>query len=229
MKLFLSPFKPAVYLGAFLILCIAVPLGRFEFGDGGLWTMAGAAVLWILFAIGGSHWPAINQLGASFNRWMDSAMLTAVVAAVVLAPLTAASAVYHQAHSPYYKWYDPFIVTNGQPMPWIDGNGEPYLAEGAAQDLSSAASTVLLHFVLFFTMALVGVAVGLARGTRMQWFMLGSMFAGGFVGAFSAALSADALALSNRTIAYIIFVTVAGLVVLAASAVVFARTHRFVR
>lgn len=229
MKLFLSPFKAAIYLGVFLVLCIAVPLGRFEFGDGGLWTIAGAATLWILFAIGGSNWPAMNQLGASFTRWMNSAVLTALVAAVALAPLTAASAVYHQAKSPYYMWYDPFIVTNGQPMPWIDGNGEPYLAEGAAQDLSSAASTVLLHFVLFFTMALVGVAVGLARDTRMQWFMLGSMFAGGFVGAFSAALSTDALALSNPTTPYITFVTVAGLVVLAASAVVFARTHRFVR
>lgn len=227
MKLFLSPFKPAMYLGAFLILCIAVPLGRFEFGDGGLWTIAGAATLWILFAIGGSNWPAMNQLGASFTRWMESAVLTAVLVTVVLAPLTAASAVYHQAKSPYYVWYDPFILTNGQPMPWIDGNGEPYFVEGAAQDLSSVVSTTLLHFVLFFTIALAGVAVGLARGTRMQWFMLGSMFAGGFVGVLAGALSAPAL--SNPTTPNIIFVTAAGLVVLAASAIVFARTHRFVR
>lgn len=229
MKLFLSPFKPAMYLGAFLVLCIAVPLGRFEFGDGGLWTMAGAAALGLLFAIGGSHWPAMNQLGASFNRWMDSAVLTALVAAGILAPLTAASAVYHQAKSPHYLRYDPFIVTNGQPMPWIDGNGEPYFVEGAAQDLSSVVSTGLLHFVVFFTMALVGVAIGLARGTRMQWFMLGGVFVGGFVGAFSGALSADVLAPSNPATPYIIFVMVAGLIVLAASAIVFARTRRFVQ
>lgn len=229
MKLFLSPFKPAMYLGFFLVLCIAVPFGRLEFGDGGLWTMAGAATLWILFAIGGSNWPAMNQLGASFNRWMNSAALTAFVAAVILTPLTAASAVYHQAHSPYYKWYDPFIVTNGQPMPWIDGNGEPYFIEGAAQDLLSVASTALLHFIVFFTMALFGVAIGLSRGTRMQWLMLASTFVGGFVGALAGSLSATALTLSNPTTPYIIFVTAAGLVVLAASAVVFARTHRFVR
>lgn len=227
MKLFLSPFKPAVYLGAFLILCIAVPLGRFEFGDGGLWTMAGAAALWILFAVGGSSWPTMNQLGASFTRWMDSAMLTAVVAAVVLAPLTAASAVYHQAKSPYYLRFDPFIVTNGQPMPWIDGNGKPYFIEGAAQDLLSVASTVLLHFVVFFTMALVGLAIGLARGTRMQWFMLGSMFVGGFTGLLVGIYRADVNPFDPYL--YVIFVAAAGLVVLAASAVVFARTHRFVR
>lgn len=227
MKLFLSPFKPAVYLGVFFILCIAVPLGRFESGDGGLWTMAGAATLWILFAIGGSNWPAMNQLGASFTRWMNSAMLTAVLVTAVLAPLTAASAVYHQAKSPYYVLYDPFIVTNGQPMPWIDGNGEPYLVEGAAQDLTSIVSTVLLHFVIFLTMALTGVAIGLARGTRMQWFMLGSMFVGGFTGLLVGIYRADVN--PSDPYVYAIFVAAAGPVVLAASAVVFARTRRFVR
>lgn len=226
MKLFLSPFKPAIYLGISLVLCIAVPFGRLEFGDGGLWTMAGAATLWILFAIGGSNWPAMNQLGASFNRWMNSAALTALVAAVILTPLTAASAVYHQAHSPYYKWYDPFIVTNGEPMPWIDGSGEPYFVEGAAQDLTSVVATVLLHFVIFLTMALTGVAIGLARGTRMQWFMLGSMFMGGFTGLVVAIRTAE----MNPFDPYLDLTApaAAGLVVLAASAVVFARTRRFV-
>lgn len=226
MKLFLSPFKPAMYLGIFLVLCIAVPFGRLEFGDGGLWTMAGAATLWILFAIGGSNWPAMNQLGASFNRWMNSAALTALVAAVILTPLTAASAVYHQAHSPYYKWYDPFIVTNGEPMPWTNFSGEPYFVEDAAQDLTSVASTVLLHFVIFLTMALTGVAIGLARGTRMQWFMLGSMFVGGFTG-FVVGIRRSEMNPFDPNI-YVFFVATAGLVVLAASAIVFARTRRFV-
>lgn len=226
MKLFLSPFKPTMYLGFFLVLCIAVPFGRLEFGDGGLWTMAGAATLWILFAIGGSNWPAMNQLGASFNRWMNSAALTAFVAAVILTPLTAASAVYHQAHSPYYKRYDPFIVTNGEPMPWIDFSGEPYFVEGAAQDLTSVVSTVLLHFVIFITMALSGVAIGLAWGTRMQWFMLGSMFVGGFTGLLVGIYKADVN--PSDPYVYAIFVAAAGPVVLAASAIVFARTRRFV-
>ncbi|OFT77758.1 hypothetical protein HMPREF3104_01105 [Corynebacterium sp. HMSC30G07] len=226
MKLFLSPFKPAMYLGIFLVLCIAVPFGRLEFGDGGLWTMAGAATLWILFAIGGSNWPAMNQLGASFNRWMNSAALTALVAAVILTPLTAASAVYHQAHSPYYKWYDPFIVTNGEPMPWTNFSGEPYFVEDAAQDLTSVASTVLLHFVIFLTMALTGVAIGLARGTRMQWFMLGSMFVGGFTG-FVVGIRRSEMNPFDPNIS-VFFVATAALVVLAASAIVFARTRRFV-
>ena len=226
MKLFLSPFKPAIYLGFFLVLCIAVPFGRLEFGDGGLWTMAGAATLWILFAIGGSNWPAMNQLGASFNRWMNSAALTALVAAVILTPLTAASAVYHQAHSPYYKWYDPFIVTNGEPMPWTNFSGEPYFVEDAAQDLTSVASTVLLHFVIFLTMALTGVAIGLARGTAMQWFMLGSMFVGGFTG-FVVGIRRSEMNPFDPNIS-VFFVATAGLVVLAASAIVFARTRRFV-
>lgn len=228
MKLFLSPFKPAMYLGVFLLLCAAVPLGRFAFGDGGLWTIACAAALWILFAAGGSNWPAMNQLGASFNRWMDSAALTALVAAIVLAPLTAASAVYHQSKSPYYLLYDPFIVTNGKPVPWIDGNGEPYLIEGAAQDLSSVTSTVLLHFAVFLTMALVGIAIGLARGTRMQWLMLGSMFVGGFIGALAGVISENAQVSSNSG-TYVVTVAVAGPIVLAASAIVFARTRHFVR
>ncbi|MCP1388290.1 hypothetical protein M5J20_08845 [Corynebacterium sp. TA-R-1] len=211
MKLFLSPFKPAIYLGGFVLLCLVTPLGRLKFGDGGLWTMASAAALCLFFAAGAANWPALNQLGASFNRWMNSAVLTALVAAVVLAPLTAASAVYHQAHSPYYLWYDPFIITNGEPMPWIDGNGEPYFIDGAALDASSIAATVLLHFVIFLTMALVGVAIGLAQGTRMQWLMIGSLFVGAFIGAL------------------VIAVTAAGPIVLAASAIVFARTRRFVR
>lgn len=228
MKLFLSPFKPAIYLGGFVLLCLAAPLGRLEFGDGGLWTMASAAALCLSFAAGAANWPALNQLGASFNRWINSAVLTALVAAVVLAPLTAASAVYHQAHSPYYWWYDPFIITNGEPMPWIDGNGEPYLVEGAAQDASSAALTLLFHFVIFLTIALVGLAIGLAKDTRMQWLMIGSVFVGSFLGVLAGVLAENPLD-PFKPNSYIIAITVAGIITLAASAIVFARTRRFVR
>lgn len=228
MKLFLSPFKPAIYLGGFVLLCLVAPLGRLEFGDGGLWTMASAAALCLFFAAGAANWPALNQLGASFNRWMNSAVLTALVTAVVLAPLTAASAVYHQAHSPYYWWYDPFIITNGEPMPWTDGNGEPYLVDGAAQDLSSIALTALFHFVIFLGIAFVGIALGLASGTRMQWLMIGSMFVGSFLGALAGVLAENPLD-PFKPNSYIIAITVAGIITLAASAIVFARTRRFVR
>lgn len=228
MKLFLSPFKPAIYLGGFVLLCLVTPLGRLEFGDGGLWTMASAAALSLFFAAGAANWPALNQLGASFNRWMNSAVLTALVAAVVLAPLTAASAVYHQAHSPYYLWYDPFIITNGEPMPWIDEYGLPHLVEGAAQDASSAALTLLFHFVIFLTISLVGLAIGLAKDTRMLWLLMGALFIGSFVGVLVGVVAEDPFALFHTT-SYIIFVTLGGSIVLAACAIVFARTRRFVR
>lgn len=228
MKLFLSPFKPAVYLGGFLLLCIAIPLGRFEFGDGGLWTMLGAAVLAIFFAVGGKNWAAMNQLGTSFNRWMNSAALTALVSSTVVAPLTAASAVFHQSRSPYYWWYDPFLVTNGEPMPWIDGNGDPYLIDGAAQDASSMALTVLLHFAVFFTMAFIGLAIGLAQGTRMIWLMVGAVFAGSFLGGVTAALTEDPLN-PFRPNVYVAAIAVAAIFTLAACSVVFTRTRKFVR
>ena len=228
MKLFLSPFKPAMYLGFFLVLCIAVPFGRLEFGDGGLWTMAGAAVFAIFFAVGGKIWAAMNQLGTSFNRWMNSAALTALVSSAVVAPLTAASAVFHQSRSPYYRRYDPFLLTNGEPMPWIDGNGDPYFIDGAAQDASSIALTVLLHFVVFLTAAFIGLATGLAQGTRMIWLIAGAVFAGSFVGGVAVALTGNPFDPYHPNV-YVVAMSLAAIFILTACAVVFARTRKFVR
>lgn len=228
MKLFLSPFKPAVYLGGFLLLCIAMPLGRSITGDGGLWTIFGAFAVLLFFAAGGANWPAMNQLGTSFNRWMNSATLTALVLAAVTAPLTAASAVFHQSRSPYYMYYDQFLVTNGQPMPWTTSDGERYFLEGAAQDASSIAATVLLHVVVLLTAALTGIAIGLTRDTRRKWLMIGAFVAGGFVAGVARALIENP-ADPFQPVMYVVPITLAALIVLVACAIVFARTRRFVR
>lgn len=228
MKLFLSPIKPKLYLGAFLLLCLATPLGRLLFADGGLWTMAGAAALCFLFAAGGAQWQAMDQLGASFNRWMDSAAVTALVAAAILGPLTAASAVLHQFQNPRYSRHDLFLITSAEPVTWVDAYGKPSALDGAAQDFTSISLTVLLHFVVFLTAALVGLAIGLALGTRLQWLVVGGVLAAGFLGVIAGILAEDAWDLF-RPYTYVVTVNVAGAIALATCAVVFTRTRRFVR
>ena len=96
MKLFLSPFKPLSYLVALVVLLILVPLGRFYSGDGSLWTIFGGFTLTALFILAGTQWSALNQLGASFSAWMNSATITAVIAAVVLGGATATSSIVQE-------------------------------------------------------------------------------------------------------------------------------------
>lgn len=234
MKLFLSPFKPAAYLGAFAALLLCVPLARFYTGDGGDWTILGAAALAIMFMVGGSTWPAMNQLGASYTAWLNSAAAAALLSSLVLALPTAASAAYHQTQSPYYMWYDPFLITSGAPMDWIDGNGQPYTVAGAGQDAGSLAATVAFHVVVFLLAAALGLATGLTFANRKKLVMFGAFFVAAFAGGLTGAIvdshtvpSAASGASSPNP--YVAAVAVGGAIILAACAWAFATTRRFVR
>ena len=226
MKLFLSPFKPLSYLVALAVLLILAPLGRFYRGDGSLWTIFGGFALTALFILAGTQWSALNQLGASFSAWMNSATITAVFAAVVLGVPTAASSIYNQFKSPYYQAYDLFLFTNGADVPWVDTNGDPYIVANVGQDTTSMAWTVLLHIAFFFVAAIVGVALGLVYA---------SFGAGrGIITAFATFLIAVALywaiesPVGDWDTAAVGGVSAACLVTLAVSAVAFRSTKRFV-
>ncbi|MCG7297319.1 hypothetical protein MHJ86_10720 [Corynebacterium afermentans] len=227
MKLFLSPFKPLSYLATLAVLLVLVPLGRFYQGDGSLWTVFGGFALTVLFILAGAQWSALNQLGASFTTWMNSATLTSIVAAAALGVPTAASSIYNQFKSPYYQAYDLFLFTNGADVPWVDTNGTPYIMANAGQDTSSMAWTVLLHIAFFFVAAIVGVALGLVYA---------SFGAGrGLITAFATFLIAVALYWATEShvddwyTAAVGGVSAACLVTLAVSAVAFRNTRRFVR
>lgn len=113
-------------------------------------------------------------------------------------------------------------------MTWVDAYGKPSALDGAAQDFTSISLTVLLHFVVFLTAALVGLAIGLALGTRLQWLVVGGVLAAGFLGVIAGILAEDAWDLF-RPYTYVVTVNVAGAIALATCAVVFTRTRRFVR
>ncbi|TVX82475.1 hypothetical protein [Corynebacterium sp. NML180780] len=226
MKLFLSPFKPLSYLVALAVLLILVPLGRFYGGDGSLWTIFGGFALTALFILASTRWSALNQLGASFSAWMNSATITAVIAAVVLGVSTAASSIYNQFKSPYYQAYDLFLFTNGADVPWVDTNGDAYIMANVGQDTTSMTLTMLLHIAFFFVAAIVGVALGLVYA---------SYGAGrGLITAFSTFLMAVALywaiefPVRDWDTAAASGIYAACLVTLAVSAVAFRSTKRFV-
>ena len=162
MKLFLSPFKPFTYLTTLTVLILLIPLGRFYVGDGHDWTFLGGCTLTGLFALAGAQWAALNQLGASYGKWIKSSTLTASTTAVLLGLPTAASSIFNQLKNPYYQAYDLFLFTNEADIPWIDTNGDPYFVSHAAQDTQSIALTATIHVAFFFVASIAGVALGLA-------------------------------------------------------------------
>ena len=175
MKLVLSPHKPVKYLAPFAVLCVIVPLGRFLAGDGTVWTLLGGAGMFALFAIAGRNWEAVDQLGASFTKWMNSAAFTMITGSGVLALVTAASSVINQKLNPYYKGYDFFLFTTDKPVEWATSPGpfadssfvpEPYLVENAGQSILTVALTALLTFTFFALCCVGGLALGLTMKRR---------------------------------------------------------------
>lgn len=226
MKLFLSPLKTATFFAPLVVLLYLIPRGRNYAGDGAAWTLFGGVCVLVLFAFAALHWPGLNQLGASFSAWMNSATLTALSVAVALGVLTAASSILNQHNNPYYQAYDVFLFTNGQDVPWTDTNGDPYVMVSAGQDATSMTMTVLLHIAFFFVAAFAGVALGLAYTT----FGAGRALAGGFVTfALTVALYwAVESNVGNSYTAAAPGLLTACLVTLGVSAAVISRTKRFV-
>lgn len=169
MKLFLSTFSRATIATAYIGALLALPFGRFFFGDGSIWTVLGGVVLAALFAAAASDWPALNQLGTSFNRWMNSGAVTALAASVVPALVTTASSVINQYRSPYYKDYDLFLITNHEPVELVDAVGDVYHVDFAGQDARTILLTFLATLVFFMLACMTGIALGLAAATSRVW------------------------------------------------------------
>lgn len=178
MKLFLSPHKPVKYLAPFAALCVIVPLGRFLAGDGTVWTLLGGAGMFALFAIAGRNWEAVNQLGASFTKWMNSAAFTMITGSGVLALVTAASSVINQKLNPNYKGYDFLLFTTDKPVEWATSPGpfadssfgpEPDLVENAGQSILTIVLTVLLTFTFYAVCCVGGLALGLTVKHRVGY------------------------------------------------------------
>lgn len=169
MKLFLSPYKPITYLLPLAALCLIAPLGRFYAGDGTVWTLLGGVGLFALFAVAATNWEAADQLGSSFTRWMNSAVLTMLVGSGVLALATAASSVINQIRNPYYQGYDLFLITNNEPVEWLTSHPfadsdfvpEPYWVENAGQSIVTIAMTLLLTLTFYMLCCVGGLALGL--------------------------------------------------------------------
>lgn len=166
MKFFLSPFTSALVAGAYFVTLLAVPLGRFWSGHGYQWTLLGSVILAVLFAVVAREWPAFDQMGASFNRWMNSAATTALLASIPLAGAATASAVYNQLDTPHYMFYDPLLVTNSQTVSLVDDAGELYSLSAAGQDAATIAITFGTTLLLYLAACFAGIALGLAAVTH---------------------------------------------------------------
>lgn len=163
MNKFLSPYHPLAIWALFIVIGAISAGGRFLLLDGGMWTTAAIIGLAIVLALLARNWPAKEQLGMSFSAWLRGGVLTGIFGAVIVATCTTASAVAMQARSPYYMWYDRYLIASGDRI-HLDTNGEPYLFTGAGQDAGSVALTFMLPLVV----ALFAIAVGLALGLIAQ-------------------------------------------------------------
>ncbi|GAA1176060.1 hypothetical protein [Corynebacterium glaucum] len=248
MKLFLSTFSRATiataYIGALLALPFgrfALPFSRFFFGDGSIWTVLGGVVLAALFAAAASDWPALNQLGTSFNRWMNSGAVTALAASVVPALVTTASSVVNQYRSPYYKAYDLFLITNRETVHHVDAVGDEYLVDFAGQDARTIALTFLATFLFFVLACMTGIALGLAAAAHRVWVpIVGAVIASvGHAAAYKLVADATYLRLedgvrlpdpqSTAATPAAVATLVSGLIIAGFVWFVFARTQRFVK
>lgn len=241
MKLFLSTFSRATIATAYIGALLALPFGRFFFGDGSIWTVLGGVVLAALFAAAASDWPALNQLGTSFNRWMNSGAATAVAASVVPALVTTASSVINQYRSPYYKYYDLFLITNHEPVELVDAVGDVYHVYFAGQDARTILLTFLATLVFFVLACMTGIALGLAAATSRVWVsIVGVVVASvGHAAAYKLVANATYLRLedgvripdpqSAAATPAAVATLVSGLIIAGFVWFVFARTQRFVK
>lgn len=108
------------------------------------------------------------------GRWLASAMLCAAATAVVAAGVLGVAMFIMQGTSPYYFFYDSFIVTSG-PVEWVDTNGQPYIVPDAGVAGGEMLLTLLVLFTVFLTAALAGAGLGAVlarRSARAQWLMV---------------------------------------------------------
>ena len=185
MKLFLGPHSFLLTIGAITLAAAVGAAGRFYAGDGTAWTFLSAFVLFGLTASFADKWAALNQLGASYGRWLGGATAFSAISVVIL---TAANVIAGQLmwmNNPWYRLYDVLLITQGD-TPFVDTNGEPYMVENAGQSATTITLTVLLTFALFAVTAMVGIATGIAGRNRGAFaILLAATVIGGLMAGFT--------------------------------------------
>ncbi|WP_115685215.1 hypothetical protein [Corynebacterium senegalense] len=165
MKLFLSPHKFLVPVALVALIALAGAGGRFVAGSGTGWTILAGAMFLALNASLAANWPALDQLGASYGRFVRGGAAFTLLGAAALSAAVSAAAHAKLAANPWYSRFDLFLVTRG-PADFVDTNGEPYVVEGAGHSPATVLLTLALTFALFAVAGLTGIATGLAGKNR---------------------------------------------------------------
>lgn len=177
MTAFLRPVRREFLLLG-VIIVLALGLGRFWAGDGGAWVWLALILTAVFFAAAATNWPALHALDVRSRRWLGQALATAGLWSVVLAATETAAANLMQHRSPYYAYYDWFLVTHG-PVEHLDTNGEPYVLQDLGITAGTAAWTFVLSLLMFLIFAILGLAIGLAL---KRWPQLMALALAGVVG-----------------------------------------------
>ncbi|WP_342319103.1 hypothetical protein [Corynebacterium mayonis] len=212
MKLFLSPNKYILPVAGIFALAICIALGRFIAGSGTTWTLLGAIFLGKTTATLASNWTALNQLGASFRKFLSSGVIFSALSALALTAAAVTAGQISWSRNPHYTFYDVLLITTG-PTPFTDTNGEPYLVEYAGQTPATIAASIALTLLVFTTAGITGIMTGLSRNNGQSLTI--------FIG-----ISLIILFLSD-TVATTTVLTVASVILLAISSWMISRTPRF--
>lgn len=168
---FIRPVRGEFIL-AFVLIALALGLGRFWAFDGGLWTWTGLILSGLLFANAAKNWTKLHALDVPARRWFSGALTTAIIWSIVMAAIASAAALIMQRNSPYYAWYDWFINTEG-PVKHVDTNGVEYVLLDMGLSPASAAWTFLISVIAFLAFTFAGIAIGSSTGRWPQLLMLG--------------------------------------------------------
>lgn len=160
MTVFLRPVRRGFILIA-VIIVLALGLGRFWAGDGGAWVWLTLVFTALFFAYTASNWPALHALDVRPRKWLGQALATVTLWSVVLAAIETVVANIMQRNSPFYAYYDWFLVTHG-PAPHLDTDAQPYVLENLGTTAGTVAWTFVFSLLMFLLFAVVGLAVGLS-------------------------------------------------------------------
>ncbi|WP_018297670.1 hypothetical protein [Corynebacterium lubricantis] len=163
MKQFIGPTHGALPWGCFLFIGLVAAAGRFFLLDGGLWTYLAMVGITLVMAYLARNWQAKNQLGMEFGRWLRGGLTLGAGGALIIAACTTPAAVIMQRNSPYYTWYDRFLITYGDTWT-MDTNGAPYVANRSGQDVGTVTLTIVLTLFVAAVAATAGIALGLLAG-----------------------------------------------------------------
>lgn len=158
---FLRPARRELIV-AFLVLTLMLGFGRFLAGDGQAWNILACSASAIAFAVITSRLPAVLSLDVPLRTWLTGLTVSALLWSGLLAVVGTTAAVIMQLRSPYYAWYDTFLVTDG-PKDWVDTNGAPYVVDEAGMNLATVLLTFLVYFLAFVFSTLIGAMVGIIR------------------------------------------------------------------